>query len=190
MNCSNNVFHSKYSSLGWYDMFICHVSFSVGRIPTFHLTFMILTFFNSKIKYSLKKSWNLTSRPIKSWTRLSDFTFTFHFQALEKEMATHSTVLTWRIPGTGEPGGLSSMGSHRVGHDWSDLAAAAASSTEESLFLGKQPKMFLDEIVFGWGCLRSWRWPFRVLFTCVWKCLCKKMLEEIHVNYFIERSFI
>ena len=53
----------------------------------------------------------------KSRTLLSDFTFTFHFHALEKEMATHSSVLAWRIPGTGEPGGLPSMGSHRVGHD-------------------------------------------------------------------------
>ena len=53
----------------------------------------------------------------KSRTRLSDFTFTFHFPALEKEMATHSSVLAWRIPGTGEPGELPSMGSHRVGHD-------------------------------------------------------------------------
>ena len=53
----------------------------------------------------------------KSRTRLSDFTFTFHFHALEKQMATHSSVLAWRIPGTGEPGGLPSMGSHRVGHD-------------------------------------------------------------------------
>jgi len=50
-------------------------------------------------------------------TRLSDFTFTFHFHALEKEMATHSSVLAWKIPGTGEPGGLPSMGSHRVRHD-------------------------------------------------------------------------
>ena len=50
-------------------------------------------------------------------TRLSDFTFTFHFHALEKEMATHSSVLAWRIPGTEEPGGLPSMGSHRVRHD-------------------------------------------------------------------------
>ena len=58
-----------------------------------------------------------------SRTRLSDFTFTFHFYALEKEMATHSSVLAWRILGMGEPGGLPSMGSHRVGHDWSDLAA-------------------------------------------------------------------
>ena len=61
-----------------------------------------------------------------SRTRLSDFTFTLPFHALEKEMATHSSVLAWRIPGTGEPGGLPSMGSHRVGHDCSDLAAAAA----------------------------------------------------------------
>ena len=53
----------------------------------------------------------------KSWTRLSIFTLTFHFHALEKEMATHSSVLAWRIPGMGEPGGLLSMGLHRVGHD-------------------------------------------------------------------------
>ena len=61
----------------------------------------------------------------KSRARLSDFTFTFHFHALKKEMAAHSSVLAWRIPGTAEPGGLPSMGSHRVGHDWSDSAAAA-----------------------------------------------------------------
>ena len=53
----------------------------------------------------------------KSPERLSDFTFTFHFHALEKEMATHSSVLAWRIPGMGKPGGLPSLGSHRVGHD-------------------------------------------------------------------------
>ena len=53
----------------------------------------------------------------EGWKRLSDFTFTFHFHALEKEMATHSSVLAWRIPGMGEPGGLPSVGSHRVGHD-------------------------------------------------------------------------
>ena len=62
----------------------------------------------------------------RSRTRLSDFTFTFHFHALEKEMAAHSSVLAWRIPGMTEPCGLLSMGLHRVGHDWSDLAAAAA----------------------------------------------------------------
>ena len=60
-------------------------------------------------------------------TQLSDFTFTFHFHALEKEMATHSSVLAWRIPGTEEPGGLPSMGLHRVGHNWSDLAADSVS---------------------------------------------------------------
>ena len=58
----------------------------------------------------------------KSRARLSDFTFTFHFHALEKETATHSSVLAYRIQGTGEPGGPPSMGSHRVGNDWSDLA--------------------------------------------------------------------
>ena len=73
--------------------------------------------------------WAAVHGVVKSWTRLSDFTFTFHFHALEKEMTTHSIVLAWRIPGTGEPGGLLSMGSHRVGHDWSDLAAAAATLT-------------------------------------------------------------
>ena len=70
--------------------------------------------------------WAAVHGVTKSRTWLRDFTFTFHFHALEKGMATHSSVLAWRIPGTGEPGGLPSMGSHRVGHDWSDLAAAAA----------------------------------------------------------------
>ena len=59
----------------------------------------------------------LQSVGLQSRTRLNDFTFTFHFHALEKEMATHSSVLAWRIPGTEEPGRLPSMGSHRVGHD-------------------------------------------------------------------------
>ena len=70
--------------------------------------------------------WAAVHGVTKSQTRLSDFTFTFHFYTLEKEMAAHSSVLAWRIPGMGEPDGLLSMGSHRVGHDWSDLAAAAA----------------------------------------------------------------
>ena len=73
--------------------------------------------------------WAAVHGVAKSWTRLSDFTFTFHFHALEKEMAAHSSVLAWRIPGTGEPHGLLSMGLHRVGHNWSDLAAAAAAAT-------------------------------------------------------------
>ena len=65
-----------------------------------------------------REAWHAAIHEItKSQIRLSDFTFTFHFHALEKEMATHSSVLAWRIPGTGKPGGLPSMGSHRVGHD-------------------------------------------------------------------------
>ena len=68
--------------------------------------------------------WAAVHGVAKSRTWPSDFTFTFHLHALEKERATHSSVLVWRIPGTGDPGGLPSRGSHRVGHDWSDLAAA------------------------------------------------------------------
>ena len=73
-------------------------------------------------------AWLGSSQVTTSRTRLSDFSFTFHFHALEKEMTTHSSVLAWRIPGTGKPGGLPSMGSHRV--DWSNLAAAAAAVLE------------------------------------------------------------
>ena len=65
--------------------------------------------------------WAAVHGVAKSQTPLSDFTFTFHFHAMEKEMEAHSSVLAWRIPGTGEPGGLPSMGSHRVRHNWSDL---------------------------------------------------------------------
>ena len=72
--------------------------------------------------------WAVVHGVAGSRTRLSNFTFTFHSHALEKEMATHSSVVAWRIPGTGEPGGLPSVGSHRVWHDWSDLTAAAAGS--------------------------------------------------------------
>jgi len=68
--------------------------------------------------------WAAIHGVVKSRTRLSDSSFAFHFPALEKEMATRSSVLAWRIPGMVEPGGLPSMGSHRVGHDRSDLAAA------------------------------------------------------------------
>ena len=72
--------------------------------------------------------WAAVHGVVEGRTRLSDCTFTFYFHALEKEMATHSSVLAWRIPGTTEPGELSSMGSHRVGHDCSDLAVAAAAA--------------------------------------------------------------
>ena len=74
--------------------------------------------------------WAAVHGVAKSGTRLSNFTFTFHFHALELEMATHSSVLAWKIPEMGEPGGLPSMGSHRVGHNLSDLAAAAAAAVQ------------------------------------------------------------
>ena len=86
----------------------------------------------SPIQLSWHLSWKSIDHAVhgvaKSWTWLSNFTFTFHFHELEKETATHSSVLAWRIPGMGEPGGLPSMQSHRVGHNWSDLAAAAAAA--------------------------------------------------------------
>ena len=70
-----------------------------------------------KIPWMEEPGWLQSNGVVKSRTRLSDFTFTFHFHALEKEMATHSSVLAWRIPGMGEPVGLLSMGSHRDRHD-------------------------------------------------------------------------
>ena len=74
--------------------------------------------------------WAAVHGVTKSRTQLSNFTLTFHFHALEKEMATHSSILAWRVPGMGEPGGLPSLGLHRVGDDWSDLAAAAAATCD------------------------------------------------------------
>ena len=86
---------------------------------------------NTPLQYSClenpmgRRAWKAAVHGVtKSRARLNDFTFSFHFHALEKEMATHSSVLAWRIPGTGEPGRLPSMGSHRVRHDWRDLAVA------------------------------------------------------------------
>ena len=101
--------------------------------------------------------WAAVHGVAKSRTRLSDFTFTFHFHALEKEMATHSSVLAWRIPGMGEPGGLPSMGSHRVGHDWSDLAAAAA------WFFKNHRKRYYEfgEGVSQKGVVSILKWEFR-----------------------------
>ena len=88
--------------------------------------------------------------------RLSDFTFTFHFHALEKEMATHSSVIAWRFPGTGEPGGLLSMGSHRVGHDWSDLAADLLCKMKSLHFLNKEDlirDLERPDGSFQWSCM-------------------------------------
>ena len=102
----------------------------------------------------------------KSRTWLSDFPFTFHFHALEKEMATHSSVPAWRIPGTGKPGGLPPMGSHRVGHDWSDLAAAAAAascgSLSSAVSLDRKAWVTGIWIYFGFKHI----WLFSKEFTC------------------------
>ena len=106
----------------------------------------------------------------------SDFTFTFHFHALEKEMAPHSSVLAWRIPGTGEPGGLPSLGSHRVGHDWSDLAAAAACSMCASQ---------VAPVVKNLPAKRRRRWRFnpcvgKIPWRRTWQPTPVFLLEECH----------
>ena len=94
----------------------------------------------------------------KSQTQLSNFTFPFHFHALEKEIATHSSVLAWRILGTEEPGGLPSMGSHRVGHDWSDLAAAADQLMTRVRFLGWEDP--LQQGMATHSSILAWRIPW------------------------------
>ena len=116
-----------------------------------------------------------------SRTWLRDFTFTFHFHALENEMATHSSVLAWRIPGTGEPGGLPSMGSHRVGHDWSDLAAAAAAAARQTSL----------SITISWSLLKimpteSVMWPnhhsHSVGLGIYLSCICERRLAFISLG--------
>ena len=115
--------------------------------------------------------WATVHGVAKSRTRLSDFTFTCHFHALEKEMATHSSVLAWRIPGMGEPGGLPSTGSHRVGHDWSNLAAAAVTEDLEKQSLMTDPKASLTSwLPISWistflYCLKQFELCFLLLAT-------------------------
>ena len=91
--------------------------------------------------------WAAVHGVAKSRTWLSNFTFTFHFHALEKEMATHSSILAWRIPGTEKPGGLLSVGSHRVRHDWSDLAAAAAAAASNKETSLKRIKNYRPHVI-------------------------------------------
>ena len=125
----------------WWILIMEVYLFSVVERKIFHCRQSINSTWNWKIKAWYPLQYSCLENPMdggarkagvhgvaEGQTRLRDFPFTFHFPALEKEMATHSSVLAWRIPGTGEPGGLLSMGSHRVGHDWSDLAAAAAAA--------------------------------------------------------------
>ena len=111
--------------------------------------------------------WAAVHGVARSRTGLSDFTFTFHFHALEKEMASHSSVLAWRIPGTGEPGGLPSLGSHRVGHDWSDLAAAAAAAPISSSFISIvaiacQSSLLVTDTEGG-----QWKWEMVLLLQVI-----------------------
>ena len=99
--------------------------------------------------------WAAVHGVARSWTRLSNFTLFFHFHALEKEIATHSSVLAWRIPGKEEPGWLPSMGSHRVGHDWSDFSSSSRgiliytySCSQRQIIDGNNESAFLKVNVF------------------------------------------
>ena len=120
--------------------------------------------------------WAAVHGVARSRTRLSKFTFTFHFHALEKEMAPHSSVLTWRIPGMGEPGGLRSLGSHRVRHDWSDLAAAAALS-----ILAFSDLSF--KILCYYVCLFSFTLSFFWVYTADLEV---SLISKVHVQSFTE----
>ena len=113
------------SPQGLYIIYICKDSYSkYDHILRFYVDICLGGLYGTPLQYSCLETptdggawWAAVHGVAKSRTRLSNFTFTFHFHALEKVMATHSSVLAWRIPGKGEPGGLLSMGSHRVGHD-------------------------------------------------------------------------
>ena len=103
--------------------------------------------------------------------QLSDFTFPFHFHALEKEMATLSSTLAWRIPGTGVPGELLSMGSHRVGHDWSDLAAAAAQTASNPVQLHFLSALWswINQSIYHYISLSSYKVNVDGTIAFIWK---------------------
>ena len=124
--------------------------------------------------------WGAVHKVSKNQTWLSSFTFTFHFHALEKEMATHSSVLAWRIPGTEEPGGLPSLGSYRVGHNWSDLAAAAAAAGAAIHINGQDRSPVLTEDHFDLRCINMHASNFQ-------ECLKKnKSLDKSYIHiYFL-----
>ena len=112
--------------------------------------------------------WAAVHGVAKSWTQLSDFTFIFYLHTLEKEMATHSSVLTWGIPGTGEPGGLPSMGSHRVRHDWSNLAVAVAAAEGIFGYLVKAWKLKIHQtqiLLRKYPLSIDWYW---LNINCLW----------------------
>ena len=121
--------------------------------------------------------WAAVHGVAKSQTQLSDFTFTFYFHALEKEIATHSSVLAWRIPGTGEPGRLPFMGSHRVRHDWNNLVAAAAAATHKNLEYAKSDKYCGKANIFKNGLEGS--------YIIIWKQI---RLEIFNTPYTVRNS--
>ena len=121
--------------------------------------------------------WAAVQGASKSRIGLSDFTFAFHLHVLEKEMATHCSVLAWRIPGTGEPGGLPSMGSHRVGHDWGDLAAAAAAGC----YLYFWPITYKPGLLWpllGFDNFLEWHTELREILTCVYQFIIKDIIKD------------
>ena len=124
-----NPKHTSFVNLSWY--IVARYESFLKKFPQYHGEGI-----GTPLQYSCLENpmdrgawWAAVHGVAKSQARLSDFTFTFHFHALEKEMATHSSVLAWRIPGTAEPDGLPSKGSHRVRHDWSNLVAAAVTKS-------------------------------------------------------------
>ena len=124
--------------------------------------------------------WATVHGVTKSRTWLSYFTFTFYFHALEKEMATHSCVLAWRIPGMGEPGGLPSLGSHRARHDWSNLAAAVAGARLKGCDLGR---LSTDHSPYSWAVS-----PFlKGYLSYVFLCLLQFSIERtIFLSFFLD----
>ena len=118
--------------------------------------------------------WAAVHEVARSQTWLSDFPFTFHFHALEKEMAAHSSVLAWRIPGTGEPDGLPSVGSHRVGHDWRDLAAAAD-----------------PMLVWAYTIINYFSWKFQLFcHLFIWSYYLDNVEDEVMMKVFFSLAII
>ena len=117
--------------------------------------------------------------------RLSNFTFTFHFHALKKEMATHSSVLAWRIPGMGEPGGLPSVGLHRVGHNWCDLAAAATAAVHicqsQSLSSSHPPHLVIMFVLYICDSISDLQAN---------KFICIIFLDSTHKQYYVIFAFL
>ena len=130
VNCHSEI--SKAASSTWASWRACSVW---RQLPWKKSKSLGPTHSGVRVSHVEKPCWKRGAIPAQMseiWIKppSEDFTVTFHFHALEKEMATHSSVLAWRIPGMGEPGRLPSVGSHRVGQDWSDLAVAAAAAAE------------------------------------------------------------